>query len=98
MWEWVPSVLLRTRNHNLVYDLGPGKADTLNAVDWALIPVMLRYGIQSPDLLIVSHVDQDHSGGMHSFNGSYQNSSLLSGTPEELESRFNIRHPLRFMP
>jgi len=89
------SLLLRTRNHSLVYDLGPGKADTLNAVDWALIPVMLRYGIQRPDLLIVSHVDQDHSGGMHSFNGSYQNSSLLSGTPEELESRFNIRHPLR---
>ncbi len=89
------SLLLRTRNHSLVYDLGPGKADTLNAVDWALIPVMLRYGIQRPDLLIVSHVDQDHSGGMHSFNGNYQNSILLSGTPEELGSRFNIRHPLR---
>ncbi|MBT8436041.1 MAG: DNA internalization-related competence protein ComEC/Rec2 [Gammaproteobacteria bacterium] len=89
------SVLLRTRNHNLVYDLGPGKAETLNAVDWALIPVMLRYGIQKPDLLVVSHVDQDHSGGMHSFGGNYQISSLLSGTPRELESRFKIRRPLR---
>ena len=89
------SVLLRTRNHNLIYDLGPGKADTFNAVDWALVPVMLRYGIQRPDLLIVSHVDQDHSGGMHSFGGNYQISSLLSGTPEELESRFKIRHPVR---
>ncbi len=89
------SLLLRTRNHYLVYDLGPGKANTLNPVDWALIPVMLRYGIERPDLLIVSHVDQDHSGGMHSFNGSHQTSSLLSGTPEELESRFNIRNPLR---
>jgi competence protein ComEC len=88
------SVLLRTRNHNLIYDLGPGKAGTFNAVDWALVPVMLRYGIQRPDLLIVSHVDQDHSGGMHSFGGNYQISSLLSGTPEELESRFEIRHPV----
>jgi competence protein ComEC len=76
------SVLLRTRNHNLIYD-------------WALVPVMLRYGIQRPDLLIISHVDQDHSGGMHSFGGDYLISSLLSGTPKELESRFEIRHPVR---
>ncbi|MBT8146464.1 MAG: DNA internalization-related competence protein ComEC/Rec2, partial [Gammaproteobacteria bacterium] len=89
------SVLLRTRNHNLVYDLGPGKADRLNAVDSALVPLMLRYGIHRPNLLIVSHVDQDHSGGMHSFGGYYQISNLLSGTPEELESRFDIRHPVR---
>jgi competence protein ComEC len=89
------AVLLRTRNHNLIYDLGPGKAGVLNAVDWALLPVMLRNGIRRPDLLIISHVDQDHSGGMHSFRGNYQASSLLSGTPEELESRFELQHPVR---
>lgn len=89
------SVLLRTRNHTLIYDLGPGKADRFNAVDWALMPVMLRYRIHRPDLLIVSHVDQDHSGGMHSLGANYQNWNLLSGTPEELGSKFGIRHPVR---
>ncbi len=89
------SLLLRTRNHNLIYDLGPGKAGILNAADWALLPVMRRNGIHIPDLLIVSHVDQDHSGGMHSFLGTYRESSLLSGTPGELKSRFKLPHAVR---
>ncbi len=89
------SLLLRTRNHNLVYDLGPGKAGALNAADWALLPVLRRKGIHIPDLLIISHVDQDHSGGMNSFLGTYRESSLLSGTPGELRSRFELPHAVR---
>ena len=89
------ALLLRTRNHSLVYDLGPGRTGSRNPVDWALIPFMLRHGIRNPDLLVISHVDQDHSGGMHSLRDVYHPPSLVSGTPEELRGRFKLQHSVR---
>ena len=89
------ALLLRTRNHSLVYDLGPGRTGGRNPVDWALMPFMLRHGIRNPDLLVISHVDQDHSGGMHSLRDVYHPPSLVSGTPEELRTRFKLQHGVR---
>ncbi len=82
------SVLLRTRRHSLVYDFGPGRAGAYSAADQALLPAMRRYAIGIPDLVVVSHVDQDHSGGLHSFLEKYPDTRLLSGTPRELRARF----------
>jgi competence protein ComEC len=56
------SVLLRTRYHSLVYNFGPARPGVFSAADWALLPMMRRHAIEAPDLMIVSHVDQDHSG------------------------------------
>jgi competence protein ComEC len=89
------SVLLRTSHHSLVYDFGPGRNDRFNAARRALLPVMQRLGIDEADLLIASHVDQDHSGGLHSFIGSYRPTQLLSGTPRELHARFALQHRVR---
>jgi competence protein ComEC len=89
------SVLLRTRYHSLVYDFGPGKPGVFSAADQALLPLMRRHAIDVPDLLIVSHVDQDHSGGFQSFLGNYQQQRLLSGTPQKLKARFALRHEVR---
>jgi competence protein ComEC len=89
------SVLLRTRYHNLVYDFGPGKPGVFSAADWALLPLMRRHAIDIPDLLIVSHVDQDHSGGLLSFIGQYRPQMLLSGTPHKLRARFGLEDEVR---
>ena len=89
------SVLLRTRYHSLVYDFGPGKPGVFSAADQALLPLMRRHAIDVPDLLIVSHVDQDHSGGLQSFIGRYQQQRLLSGTPQKLKARFSLGHGVR---
>jgi competence protein ComEC len=89
------SLLLRTRHHSLVYDFGPGRKNRFSAADRALIPVMHRLGIVETDLLVVSHVDQDHSGGLSSFVGNYRWPQLLSGTPQELRSRFDLQHRVR---
>ena len=84
------SLLLRTRNHSLVYDLGPGKPGVYNPADWALKPLLLRHRIDQPDLLVISHVDQDHSGGLNSFHGYYHPARLLTGMPQALRSRFSL--------
>ena len=89
------SILVRTRHHSLVYDFGPGRDDRFNAARRALLPVMQRLGIDEADLLVVSHVDQDHSGGLYSFIGNYRPAQLLSGTPRELYARFALQHRVR---
>ena len=89
------SMLLRTRHHSLVYDFGPGRKARYSAADMALLPVMRQLGIEQADLLIASHVDQDHSGGLYSFLDNYQPAQLLSGTPGELRHRFALPHRVR---
>jgi len=89
------SMLLRTRHHSLVYDFGPGRKNRFSAAERALLPVMQRLGIAAADLLVVSHVDQDHSGGLYSFVDDYRWPQLLSGTPRELRSRFDLQHRVR---
>ena len=89
------SLLLRTSHHSLVYDFGPGRNARFNAARRALLPVMQRLAIDEADMLVVSHVDQDHSGGLHSFIGRYRPAQLLSGTPRELRARFALPHRVR---
>lgn len=89
------SILLTTRHHSLVYDFGPGKAGVFSATNWGLLPSLRKRGIERPDLAIVSHVDQDHSGGLHAFLDDHRQLFLLSGTPRELESRITDRHRVR---
>ena len=89
------SILLRTRHHSLVYDFGPGKAGGFSAADWGLLPAMRARAIAWPDLAIVSHVDQDHSGGLHRVIGDLPTTRLLTGTPRELQSRFGLERQVR---
>ena len=89
------SMLLRTRYHSLVYDFGPGRNARQSAAAVALLPVMRRLGIEHADLLIASHVDQDHSGGLYSLIDDYSPSQLLSGTPLELRKRYALPHRVR---
>ena len=89
------SILLRTRHHSLVYDFGPGKAAAFSATDWGLLPALRARAIAWPDLAIVSHVDQDHSGGLHGVIGDLPTARLISGTPHELQSRFGLEQRVR---
>jgi competence protein ComEC len=89
------SVLLQTRNHSLVYDLGPGRSRGFNAANLALLPMLRQRAIDAADLLTVSHVDQDHSGGLYALLPDYVPSALISGTPVELRSRFKLSHRVR---
>ena len=82
------SIFLRTRHHSLVYDFGPGRANSFSAADWGLKPWMQAVGIKRPNLLVASHVDQDHSGGLHSFDSGFRQIRFLSGTPLKLRQRF----------
>ncbi|MFT4607419.1 MAG: competence protein ComEC [Chitinophagales bacterium] len=84
------SVVIRTRHHSMVYDFGPGNDRGFSAGSWVVKPFLQHYNIITPDLMVISHVDQDHSGGFHTFKSDFDSAALVSGTPRQLQKRFNL--------
>ena len=66
------AVLVRTRNHLLVYDTGPQYSRDSDAGQRVLLPLLRARGEARIDLLMLSHRDIDHVGGA---------ASLLAGLP-----------------
>jgi len=64
--------VIQTRSHVLVYDTGPAFRSGRDTGELVLLPFLRSRGIRQIDLLIVSHDDLDHRGGV---------GSLLQGMP-----------------
>lgn len=84
------SVIVKTRHHSMVYDFGPGNNQGFSAGSWVVKPYLQYYNILTPDLMVISHVDQDHSGGFQTFKSDFDSATLISGTPRQLQKRFNL--------
>ena len=73
------AMVLQTHGHAAVFDTGPsfrGGSDTGRLV---IVPFLRSKGIDSLDLVIVSHADQDHAGGVRSLTEELEVRTLLSG-------------------
>ena len=80
------SVLVRTRNHLLVYDAGPQYSRDSDAGQRVLLPLLRSRGETRIDRLVLSHRDLDHVGGAR---------ALLQGTPvTDMLSSLEDGHPL----
>jgi len=84
------SVIVKTKYHSLVYDFGPGNNQGFSAGSWVVKPYLQHFNILEPDLMVISHVDQDHSGGFQTFKSDFNDATLTSGTPRLLRQRFNL--------
>lgn len=57
------AVVVRTRNKVLVYDSGPRLGDHYDAAQAVVAPFLQQFHISVIDNLVISHEDNDHSGG-----------------------------------
>ncbi|MDR2016608.1 MAG: DNA internalization-related competence protein ComEC/Rec2 [Burkholderiales bacterium] len=57
------AVVVRTHKHTLVYDTGPSHYDDVSAGSRIVVPFLQFNAIRSIDALVISHNDDDHSGG-----------------------------------
>ena len=55
------SVVVKTRGHTLVYDVGPA-SDQFDTASAVVLPYLRRQGVRHLDALVISHGDNDHAG------------------------------------
>ena len=58
------SVLLQTTHTNLIYDTGPVFGERFSAARQIVVPALRKTGRSVLDVLMVSHGDNDHAGGL----------------------------------
>ncbi len=57
------SLLVRTRQHDLLYDAGPAVPRGLDLGEAVVLPALRAYGVAQLDAMVLSHGDNDHAGG-----------------------------------
>lgn len=76
------SLVVRTRQHALVFDTGARFSDRLNAGEAVVVPFLRQRGLSRIDAVIISHDDNDHIGGLRSLRAKMQIDDLISNVPE----------------
>lgn len=75
------SVLVRTREHSLLYDAGPRFGD-FDIGERVLLPSLRGLNLRGLDMLLLSHADIDHAGGAEAILSGLPVARLVSGEPE----------------
>jgi competence protein ComEC len=79
------AVLVRTRDHALVYDAGPRYASAFDLGKAAVLPTLRALGIGEVDMLLISHGDNDHAGGAAAVARAYPLADRIGGEPDRGE-------------
>ena len=86
------SVVVRTKNHILIYDTGALSPSGFNMGDAALIPFLISNKIDDIDTIVISHGDNDHIGGLQAIVDHFSIDTILSSVPEEARSSAKSCH------
>lgn len=81
------AVVVETKNHQMVYDTGREFSERFNIGEHVLAPYLMSQGHSSNDLLVVSHADSDHAGGMNGLLRYINFSKIISGEPGEVNAK-----------
>jgi competence protein ComEC len=79
------AAVVETRGHVLVFDTGPRFRSGFNTGAAVLAPFLRARGISRVDLLVVSHGDNDHRGGVGGLLAEFPVTRVLSSVPELLD-------------
>jgi competence protein ComEC len=71
------SVLVRTRQHALLYDAGPMTRGGRDLGESVVVPNLRAAGVGRLDALVISHEDSDHAGGADSVLGAFDVARLV---------------------
>lgn len=75
------AILIETAQHRLLYDTGPFYSPDSDGATRVLIPYLKAKGIKHLDGVIVSHSDNDHSGGAVSIFNRFPVDLVVSSLP-----------------
>ncbi len=75
------AVLLRTRRHALLVDTGARLPNGYDVGEAVVVPALQALGVRRLDRLLVSHADNDHSGGAAAIARELAVAQVLLGEP-----------------
>ena len=78
------AVLVRTREHALLYDAGPASPGFDSGAK-VVLPRLQALGVRRLDTLLLSHADRDHAGGAAALLAGLEVGRLVSGEVQGLE-------------
>jgi len=86
------AVLVKTRNHHLLYDAGPVAGEGHDPGERLILPYLRAAGIRKLDLLAISHKDSDHIGGVGSLLSGIQIDRVMGSIPSShsLHDQFRL--------
>lgn len=75
------AVVVQTAHHVLIYDTGPHLDEGFDAGRDIVSPFLLTLGVRQVDTVVVSHGDNDHSGGAESILSQWQVKRFMTSIP-----------------
>lgn len=73
------AVVVRTATRTLLFDTGPRFSDSFDAGAGIVVPFLRSAGVRHVDTVIVSHLDNDHAGGLRAVLATMSTGLVLSG-------------------
>lgn len=74
-------MLIRTREHAMLFDAGPGYPGGGDAGERVVLPALHAWGV-TPELLVLSHNDYDHTGGTAALLRAFPAMRVLAPFPQ----------------
>lgn len=84
------AAVVQTHKHALVFDTGPKFSQSFDTGAAVVIPFIRQKNIKKLDMLIVSHKDNDHSGGFESIQSNIEINKVMSSYDLEGSKKCNI--------
>ncbi|MEI7446707.1 MAG: ComEC/Rec2 family competence protein, partial [Burkholderiales bacterium] len=76
------AAVVQVGDRTLVYDTGPAVGQQTDAGARTVVPWLQSVGVARPDVVVVSHLDDDHSGGALSLLRALPPARLVSSLPD----------------
>ncbi|MCQ8115882.1 DNA internalization-related competence protein ComEC/Rec2 [Methylomonas rosea] len=76
------AAVVQTAEHTLVFDTGARYSEYADIGDSVVLPFLREQGIAKVDSLVISHGDNDHSGGAESILAELPVDKVVSSVPE----------------
>ena len=78
------STVVETRHHTLVFDTGPEFPTGFSTAEAVVVPFLGTRGRKQIDLLVLSHGDKDHAGGIGDLLADLDVKKVQSGEPQRI--------------
>lgn len=76
--------VVRTQHHVLIYDTGPRLSASFDAGKLVVLPFLQTIGVKKVNLMVISHGDNDHSGGAMIILKQIQVDKVISSIPKKI--------------